>query len=116
MSRDPWADPAMRAWARDVEARVVQAMRDSACVAPIWSGDVDANLAGEIGAAVLLDKPVVLVVMAGVRIPEKLVQVADRIVESSGLTTDEARRELSGRIAAALREVVYARQGGGGRA
>lgn len=107
MSRDPWDDPQARAWAHDVESTMVPAMRDSACVAPMWTGKVDVKIAVEMGAAVLLDKPIILVVKSGVHVPAKLVAVADRIVEFSG----PGDPTFADRLTSAMRDVL----GGGGR-
>lgn len=107
VGQDPWDDPQARAWARDVESTMVPAMRDSACVAPMWTGKVDVKIAVEMGVAVLLDKPIILVVKSGVHVPAKLIAVADRIVESSG----PGDPTVADRLTSALREVL----GAGGR-
>lgn len=92
---DPWNDPATRAWAREFEQRVVPAMRQSAAVAPVWTGSVDAKLAAEVGASVLLDKPLIVVVQSG----------ADRILEAD-VTTDAGRQSLARRLSSTIGELV----------
>lgn len=60
---------------------MVPAMRQSDVVMPLWTGGFDVKLAVEVGAALLLDKPLVLIVQVGTPVPDKLVGVADRILE-----------------------------------
>lgn len=79
---DPFTSPEGRAWVRSVEEEMVPKLRDSALALSIYSGGVDAKLAVELGAAVLLDKPIIICVQAGVKVPEKLVRIADRIIEA----------------------------------
>lgn len=80
--RDPWDHPDARAWLDDIRERLVPAMADTQLVATVYTGgEPDVKLAVETGIAVLLDKPIVLVVQSGVKVPDKLVRVADRIVE-----------------------------------
>ncbi|MCC7423798.1 MAG: hypothetical protein IT428_26330 [Planctomycetaceae bacterium] len=47
----------------------------------IINGTVDAKIAVELGAAILLDKPIIVAVVRGTEVPEKLRRLADSIVE-----------------------------------
>lgn len=99
---DPFEDARARAWADDVAARVVPRMKASAAVATVFTGGMDIKLAVETGIAVLLDKPLILVVAPGVKIPDKLVRIADRIVEWDADDT----QATADRVAAAMAELV----------
>lgn len=61
----------------------------------------DVKFAVELGAAIMLDKPILAVVPAGQRIPAKLRQVADEIVDADIDVADGQRR-----VAAALERLV----------
>lgn len=54
----------------------------------------DVKFALETGAAVLLGKPIMAIVMPGADLPGKLALVADEIVEAD-LDTEEGRREIA---------------------
>jgi hypothetical protein len=77
-------------------------MQASAMVASFVPGrdEFDVRFATELGAAVLLDKPVLAVVMPGAPVPGKLRLVADVIVHAD-VDTEEGRRE----VARALKEL-----------
>lgn len=68
---------------RRAQEEMIPKMRESAFVVSIISGAVDAKIAVEIGAAVLLNKPIIVAVVPGAQVPEKLVRVADHIVEAN---------------------------------
>jgi hypothetical protein len=55
----------------------------------------------ELGLSILLDKPIIAVVKPGTRVPNKLVLVADRIVEGD-ITTPTGQQ----RLAVALRDTM----------
>lgn len=100
--RDPFDDARARAWADDVSARLVPRMKASEAVATVFTGRVDVKLAVETGVAVLLDKPLILVVPPGVKIPDKLVRIADRIVEWAPDDT----QATADRVAAAMAQLI----------
>jgi hypothetical protein len=79
---DPFSTPDGQAWARAVHDDLVPKLTDSALSVTIYSGRVDVKLAVELGAAILLDKPIVLVVQSGVKVPDRLVRAADKILEA----------------------------------
>lgn len=77
-------------------------MRESALNLTIFSGHVDAKLALEFGAAILMDKPILLVAIKGAAIPRKVRRCADAIVEVSGLQTPEDQRKVQDALSALL--------------
>lgn len=89
MSDDPTPEDedAYRAWRQRVLDEVLPMVEESTvAVALIPRTEADIKMAVELGMMVLLDKPIIAVVSPGVKVPAKLVAVADRIVEGS---TDE---------------------------
>lgn len=89
------------AFAAEVQREVVDKLRDSACAVTIFTGKVDWKLAIETGAAVLLDKPIILCVAPGTRIPDKVVRIADHIIEGD-LTTPAGRARLTEALCAVV--------------
>jgi hypothetical protein len=75
---------------------VLQHMMESAAVmtfVPDRQG-FDVKFATELGAAIMLDKPLLAVVMPGASVPDKLRLVVDMIVRAD-IDTDEGRREVA---------------------
>jgi len=70
---------------REYSVRVVEEMlpklTDSRCMAMLLSGtDPDVKMAVELGFALLLDKPLILLVTPNTAVPERLRRAADAIV------------------------------------
>ena len=51
-----WDDPDIQGWLNSVTEDMIPKMKDSALSLAIFNGTIDAKLAVEIGAAILLDK------------------------------------------------------------
>lgn len=64
----------------DTERDLLPKMKGSALSIAIFSGSVDAKLCMEIGAAVLLDKPIILLVTGDSQIPASLQRAAVEII------------------------------------
>ena len=82
----PFTDPEVVAWAQDIARRMVPAMASTEAVALIVPEEVsvpDVKLAVELGFALLLDKPLMLVVPPGREVPARLAAVADELIEWS---------------------------------
>lgn len=77
------------AWA---VGEIIEPMRTSALVTVMLLGTPEWSLCLQVGAAVLLDKPMILVVEPGTVIPPKLALVADEIVEGAILDDTFAPR------------------------
>lgn len=83
--KSPFEDNDYKAWADNMRKVLIPQMRDSASVlmiAPRLGGEFDVDFALQIGACIMLEKPVVLVVHTGRQIPPKLFAIADRIIEA----------------------------------
>jgi hypothetical protein len=75
-------DPDFKAWAKEVKENLVPKLEQSPItisIAPRGPGDI--KYAVELGLSILMDKPIILAVMPGTTIPDKLRRVADEIVE-----------------------------------
>lgn len=79
---DPFDDPAWLNFAEDVKENLIPKVKESALSIAVYTGgDPDPKQAVELGYMVLLDKPIIIAVMAGAKVPENLVRVADEIIE-----------------------------------
>lgn len=74
----------------------LQKMVDSAYVMQLVPKEdsFDVKFATELGAAIMLDKPIMAVVMPGATVPSKLIQIADVIV-TADLDTEDGREEVA---------------------
>lgn len=95
-------DPEFKAWAKRVRTELVPMIEDTQMTVSICptSDKVDVKFAVELGLSIMLDKPIVVAVPPGVAVPERLVRVADEIVELTAMD-DETR----GRIGEAIKRV-----------
>jgi hypothetical protein len=99
---DPYEDPTFLAYAKRVRRELIPKLEASSItVSLIPEGETDVKFAVELGLSIMMDKPIIAVVKPGVKMPNKLALVADRIVEGD-ITTDDGRK----RLAATLKEVV----------
>lgn len=79
---DPWQDPGTQAWVRDVLDELIPKIDSSeVIVSLVPTGPTDVKFAVETGLAIMMDKPIILAVVPGRKIPAKLQRVADAIVE-----------------------------------
>ena len=75
----------------------------AAFVSLVPSADhVDVKFCVELGAAIMLDKPLVAITLPGAAIPGRLRRVADEIIEVD-LDTEEGQHQASQQLAAFLR-------------
>ena len=82
-------------WADTMRARLIPKMKNSAnvlMIAPDMNTSFDIEFALQIGASILLEKPLILLVHRGRKIPPKLLAIADRVIETNldDLTMDSA--------------------------
>jgi hypothetical protein len=108
MSVDPtsWdSDPKVREWLERAETEMGPKMRQSTLAVHIVPDDAgDAKFWVEVGAAICMDKPIVLAVAPGRQIPMKLAMVADAIVDYDG--SPEAVEDLAETIRMVVRDAV----------
>lgn len=99
------ANPAWRRFVHQIRTDLVPKLEDSGAVVSIVpDGDGDVKFAVELGFSIMLDKPIIAVVPPGRRVPERLVRVADRIVEGN-VSTDEGRRRLAETLQTVMAEM-----------
>ena len=83
--KDAFDSNEFKHWADDMRARLIPKMRGSASVlmiAPRMGEKFDISFALQIGASILLEKPLILLVDRSRTIPPKLRAIADRIIET----------------------------------
>jgi hypothetical protein len=71
-------------WAEHIRSELIPMIGDSTftmSLVPSGGGYGDIKFAVELGVSIMLDKPIIALVMPGVKVPDHLVRVADRIVE-----------------------------------
>lgn len=101
MSADPFEDPEARAWAQRVVDELIPMISDSALtvsIVPTDAGVDDVKFAVELGLSIMLDKPIVLAVAPGRRIPHRLAMLATAIVEVDGDDPAGTQRRLGDAI------------------
>ena len=102
---DPWQDPSAKAWMRHVITDMVPKVEKSEAVisiAPSDGGEGDVKFWVELGASIMMDKPIVVVVFHDQEVPAKLAAVADEIVRCERGVNPAASEAL----AAAIKRVV----------
>lgn len=108
--RDPYDDPAFRRYAKRVKQELIPKMQDSKVVMSLLpEGEVDVKFAVELGISIMLDKPIIALVVPGVKVPDKLVRIADAIVEAD-LSSEEGRERTAAAIKAAMERIDAARE------
>jgi len=94
-------DPEARAWARRVLDELLPKIRGSkltVSLIPDAGGLDDVKFAVELGLSIMLDKPIILAVPSGRQIPDRLVRVADEIVELGGIADPDSPERLRAAI------------------
>lgn len=101
---DPWADPTAKAWIRQVLDEMVPMMEQSALVMSLVPEDREGDVKFwvELGASIMMDKPIIAVLLGDAPAPAKLEAIADEIVRLPHGVNPEASEEL----AAAARRVL----------
>lgn len=79
MKDDFWEGHDVKEWLEHATTEMMPKMKESALSVAIWTGQPDAKLAVEIGAAILYEKPLILLVTDG-HVPRALERVATAIV------------------------------------
>lgn len=103
--RDEW-DRIVNSFRRDALEKI-DASAFVASVVPSME-NVDLKFAMETGAAIMLDKPILLIVFPGSDVPPKLRMIADEIVET------DLDTKTGGRLVAEAVHRMRTRFGGGG--
>lgn len=96
--RDAFDHPEWAAFEHNIRTNMLPKMRESATVlalAPDISQDLDLRFAIQIGACILLEKPLLVLAMKGRTLPPKLVQIADRIIYAEGPNDPKLQDEVA---------------------
>lgn len=95
------SDEGRAEWDRFVEhfrRSTVEQMAESAFVMSIVpTGEFDVKFAVELGAAVMMDKPIMAIVQPGANVPEKLRRVCEEVVEAD-IDLEEGRKKITAAI------------------
>ena len=104
MNDDPWRDPNMKLWVQNVLDDMVPKMEGSACVMSLVPGNREADVKFwvELGASIMMDKPILAIVLDEEPIPPKLEMIADEIVR----LPEGANLESSEVLAAAVQRMM----------
>jgi nucleoside 2-deoxyribosyltransferase len=96
--QDPWEDPGWLEYAKHDQEEMLPMLKGSAITLALLGGDVDAKQACELGFMIMLDKPIIAVVVAGAKVPDKLIRVADEIVEGADMNDPDFQKRLTDAI------------------
>lgn len=92
-----------REWERNVREDLIPKLRGSALSLVLAPGDEpDVKAAVELGMSILMGKPIVVFVVPGRPVPDKLVKLADAVIEADPETEhgkDEIQRVIRERLA-----------------
>jgi hypothetical protein len=79
---DPWQDPTTKAWIEHVVDEMVPKLKSSAVVVSIVPGtaELDVKFCVELGATIMLEKPLIITVFGDRPVPPKLEALADEVV------------------------------------
>lgn len=98
---DPFRDePTVVAWAKHVLDEMVPMMESSGFIVSLMPtrGVGDVKYWVELGAGIMMDKPLIVVALAGAELPKKLIAVADEIVYLPQGVSPEGSADLAAAI------------------
>lgn len=96
---DLWEEPTAKAWVKQVLEGMAPKMRDSALVMQLVpDGDGDVKFWVELGASIMMNKPILALVFGDTEIPAKLALIADEIVRLPEGVNPDASDELAAAI------------------
>lgn len=81
MSSELFDSPEIQDYIKHAQKEMLPMMENSAIVVSIFGNQIDAKICLEIGAAILLDKPIIAVIVQGAKVPANLKRVASIIIE-----------------------------------
>lgn len=96
-------DPDMKAYLAHAEKEMLPKMKGSAITIALFPGKVDIKMCVEIGAAILFDKPIIVVGWGDRPIPANLKRVASAIVEGD-IGNDITKKKIDAAISKVLAE------------
>ncbi|HEV2071081.1 MAG TPA: hypothetical protein VGR26_14925 [Acidimicrobiales bacterium] len=110
----PWGlsgedEKAWQAFVTDFRENALSKIMESAFVISIAAEDFDVKLAVETGAAVLLDKPIVVLQVPGREVPPGLRRVAHAVIEmDADIDTEAGQKHIARRVTEILAELGLA--------
>lgn len=105
---DFWEEPEAKQWVKKVLTSMAPKVEESALTVSLVPGDAhrydegDVKFWVELGASIMMNKPIIAVVFPGQSVPERLRRVADEIVE----VDEEMGPESSDRMQAAMERIL----------
>lgn len=109
MTDDITNDPEFIAWRDRVKAEVLPKLKDSAFTISLMpDGEPDIKYAVELGLSIMLNKPIILAVSPGAKVPLKLAKVADEVVEVD-MSNSRSRMLATSRIREAIDRIIERR-------
>jgi hypothetical protein len=101
---DVWDDPQARAYLRRAKRELEPKIQNSSVVMGLWTGNVDPKMAIEMGYAILLGKPIVILKKSGEDVPPTLARIADSIVEFDELSDPTLQQRIHEEFDRVLRD------------
>jgi nucleoside 2-deoxyribosyltransferase len=102
-----WSDdPQFKEFAEQVLRDTVPKIAGSAyviSVAPVKGGTADVKMAVEIGFAILMDKPLIVLAPKGRTVADRLLRIADHVIESD-MDTESGRKTTLAKLKAAMKQ------------
>lgn len=112
MDKEWHEDEHAQAWLKRANEELRPMIRGSAHTMALITGEEpDAKQAVELGFMILLDKPLILAIVPGVTVPERLARCADAIVEVDLNKPEEAAPRLAAAIAGVEKELGISDEG-----
>ncbi len=102
---DFWQTPHMRKWVDHILTEMKPKLESSTCSLVLTDGrEGDVKLWVEIGASIMLDKPILAVVFGSDPVPRKLRLVADEVVRLEDGINPEASEKMKRAITRVMRK------------
>jgi hypothetical protein len=98
-------DPEVKAFLDQFAGDGLPKIRESAMVISIDTGTVTPKMCLEIGAAILLDKPLILCVHKGEAVPQHIRRLAAQIVVVEEAETEASKERLTAAITSVMTEI-----------
>jgi hypothetical protein len=97
---DPWQDPHAKRWVRHVIDEMAPKLEDSAVSISLVPEDREGDVKFwvELGAAIMMNKPIIAVAFGDKPVPAKLALVADEIVRAPNGIDPDSSEDLTAAI------------------
>ena len=105
---DPWQDPTTQRWVQHVIDEMLPKLRESVLAIHLVPDrdEIDVKFCVELGAAIMLDKPIVAVAFGDRPVPAKLQAIADEIVYLPDGVNPAGSKQLADALARLLGRIV----------